>query len=136
MKASGYRTQDAGKMQSYKDLEIYRLAHDLAVKMHEMTLQDLPKFEMYEQGSQIRRSSKSIVATIVEGFGRKSYQQEFIRYLTYAIASCDETKEHLELLFDTKSFSNEIKYKNWIQELEKLGKKLYNFRKTVAKDLK
>lgn len=123
-------------MQSYKDLEIYRLAHDLAVKMHEMTLQDLPKFEMYEQGSQIRRSSKSIVATIVEGFGRKSYQQEFIRYLTYAIASCDETKEHLELLFDTKSFSNEIKYKNWIQELEKLGKKLYNFRKTVAKDLK
>ena len=69
-------------MQSYKDLEIYRLSHDLAVKLHEMTLQDLPKFEMFEQGSQIRRSSKSIAATIVEGYGRKVYQQEFIRYLT------------------------------------------------------
>lgn len=41
---------DAGyKMKSYKDLEIYQ-----------MSLQ-LPKFEMYEEGVQIRRSAKSAV---------------------------------------------------------------------------
>ncbi len=60
-------------MKSYKDLEVYKIAHTLAVELHEMTLYDLPKFEMYEEGSQIRRSSKSIVSTILEGFGRKMY---------------------------------------------------------------
>ena len=70
-----------------------------------MSLTELPKFETYEEGSQIRRSSKSIATSIVEGFGRKRYQQEFIKYLTYALASCDETKEHLELLFETGLFN-------------------------------
>ncbi len=67
--------------QSYKDLDIYKLAHKLAINIHEMSLR-LPKFEMYEEGSQIRRSSKSIKSNIVEGFGRRRYKQEFIRFLT------------------------------------------------------
>jgi len=41
----------------------------------------LPKFEMYEEGSQIRRSAKSVAANIVEGYGRRRYKQEFIRFL-------------------------------------------------------
>jgi len=40
--------------QSYKDLDIYKKAHKLAVEIHEISL-CLPKFEMYEEGSQIRR---------------------------------------------------------------------------------
>ncbi len=79
-------------MQSYRELEVYQLAHQLALEVHRMTLEELPPFERYEQGSQIRRSAKAIPSAIVEGFGRKLYQQEFVRYLTYAIASCDETK--------------------------------------------
>jgi len=55
----------------------------------------LPKFEMYEEGSQIRRSSKSVSNNIVEGFGRRKYKQEFIRFLTFSLGSCDETIEHL-----------------------------------------
>jgi 23S rRNA-intervening sequence protein len=56
---------------SYRDLEIWDLARQIAVAVHRMTLQDLPKFEAYEEGSQIRRSAKSIRANIVEGYGRK-----------------------------------------------------------------
>src|SRR3989338_5069864 len=67
-------------MQSYKDLEIYKASHKLAVEIHKMSL-DLPKLEMYEEGSQIRRSSKAIPANIVEGFGRKKYQQDYLRFL-------------------------------------------------------
>jgi hypothetical protein len=62
------------KPESYKDLEIYVISKDLAVQVHKMTLEDLPKFEMYEEGSQIRRSSKTIVSGIVEGCG--SLQKE------------------------------------------------------------
>lgn len=56
---------------SYKNLEIWKLADEVVVEIHEMTLAKLPKFEMFEEGSQIRRSSKSVKATIVEGYGRK-----------------------------------------------------------------
>ena len=42
-------------MKSYKDLEIYKLSYELAIKIHKMSL-ELPKFELYEEGSQIRRS--------------------------------------------------------------------------------
>ena len=47
---------------SYKNLDIWKLARELVRDIHVMTLNDLPKFEMYEVGSQIRRSAKSIKA--------------------------------------------------------------------------
>ena len=46
-------------MSGFEDLEIYTLAFEYAISVHKASLR-LPKFEMYEQGSQIRRSSKSI----------------------------------------------------------------------------
>ena len=73
-------------MKNYRDLEIYQLAYKLAIEIHEMSMQ-LPKYELYEQGSQIRRSSKSIKDNIAEGFGRRRYKVEFIRFLIFAHSS-------------------------------------------------
>jgi four helix bundle protein len=84
-------------MNSYRDLEIYNLAFELAVKVHRSSLK-LPKFELYEQGSQIRRSSKSIKDNISEGFGRRRYKAEYIRFLIFSHSSCDETLSQLEML--------------------------------------
>ena len=117
---------------SYKDLEIYLLGEDLAVKIHKITLEELPKFEMYEQGSQIRRSSKSIVSNIVEGFGRRRYKNEFILFLTYAISSCDETKAHLQMLYRTISLKEDI-FLDLMPRYEELSAKLLNFREAVIK---
>lgn len=61
-------------MKSYRDLEIYTLSYDLAVKVHKMSLK-LPKYELFEEGSQIRRSSKGITSCIVEGYGRRNIKQ-------------------------------------------------------------
>lgn len=58
---------------TYRDLEIYSLSYDLALRIHSLSLK-LPQYELYEEGSQIRRSSKSIVSCIVEGYGRKKYK--------------------------------------------------------------
>ena len=77
-------------MHNYRDLEIYLEAKRLAIEIHKMSLA-LPKFELYEAGSQIRRSSKSVAAMIVEGYARRRYKRDFIKYLIYAIAECDET---------------------------------------------
>ncbi|MFH1552442.1 MAG: four helix bundle protein [Candidatus Omnitrophota bacterium] len=135
LQASRFGFCEGLEVQSYKDLEVYRLSHRLAIKIHKMTLENLPKFEMYEEGTQIRRSSKSVSATIVEGFGRKQYQQEYIRYITYAIASVDETKEHLELLFQTDSLKQKDLFQFLSSEYEKLGKMLYCFRETIRRNL-
>ncbi len=51
---------------SYRDYEIWQMAHELTVRVHKMTLEKLPKFEMYEEASQIRRSSKSISSPAFE----------------------------------------------------------------------
>ena len=121
---------------SYKSLEIWKLAREIAVEIHNMTLLQLPKFEMYEVGSQIRRSSKSVTANIVEGYGRRYYKQEFIHFLTIALASNDETIEHLETLFETKSLQNETLYNNLHAKIEILGKKLNSFIQSVQEEHK
>lgn len=76
-------------MKSYRDLDIYKDAFQLAQEVHKLSL-TLPKHELYEQGSQIRRSTKSIKDQIAEGYGRKRYKNDFVKFSTYSQASCDE----------------------------------------------
>ncbi len=121
---------------SYKKLEIWQLSREIVIDIHKMTLNNLPKFEMYEIGGQIRRSSKSVKSTVVEGYGRRKYQQEYIRFLTYAIASNDETLDHLETLFETGSLKEETLYKDLHSRIDILGKKLNRFIQAIEKDLK
>jgi four helix bundle protein len=99
-----------------------------------MTIRDLPKFEMYEEGSQIRRSMKSVRSNIVEGYGRRRYKQEFIRFITYALASNYETTDHLEMLQETESLTNDALYRDLHERLETLGRKLNNFLQPVISD--
>ena len=117
---------------NYKDLEVWKIARELSIEVHKMTLA-LPKFEMYEEGSQIRRSSKSIRSNIVEGYGRRRYKNEFIRYIVFAIASTDETIDHLEILFETESLKDEIVFKSLSNKSNLLGKKLIKFLQAVEK---
>jgi four helix bundle protein len=116
---------------SYRNLEVWQLARGLSIMVHRMTLEQLPKFEMYEEGSQIRRSSKSIRANIVEGYGRRVYKQEFIKHLTYALASCDETMDHLETLMETGSLKDKALYETIREQTDMTGRKLNQFRKSV-----
>ena len=118
-------------MQNYKDLEIYQLGHKLAVEIHKMTL-ELPKFEMHEEAYQIRKSAKEIPSNIVEGFGRKHYQQEYVRFLIFAHSSCNETIEHLEILFQTKSLIDKTKFDYFMEGYDKLGRKLNRFIQAIG----
>jgi four helix bundle protein len=89
------------------------------------------KFEMFEEGTQIRRSMKSVRSNIVEGYGRRRYKQEFLHFLTYAQASCDETIDHLETLFETGSLTDEPLFKGLLKRLNELGRKINVFTQSV-----
>ena len=116
---------------SYKELTIWKIARQLSIDIHRMTLQKLPAFEQFEEGSQIRRSSKSIRSNIVEGYGRRRYKQDFIRFLTYALASNDETTDHLETLNETGSLKDNVLFENLHRQSIELGKKINNFIQSV-----
>ena len=118
----------------YKDLEVWKKAKDLVAEIHKMTLEDLPKYEMYETGSQIRRSMNSVRANIVEGYGRRCYKQDFIHFLVYAESSTDETIDHLETLFETGSLKSREKYNILHERLEILGKMLNSLITKVRQD--
>ncbi|HEY6627298.1 MAG TPA: four helix bundle protein [Ignavibacteriaceae bacterium] len=115
-----------------KDLEVWQIARELSIEIHKMSL-SLPKFEMNEEGSQIRRSSKSIRSNIVEGYGRRRYKNEFIKFITYAIASTDETIDHLETLFETESLKDKALSENLHKKSNLLDKKLIKFLESVNK---
>lgn len=113
-------------MKSYRDLEIYKDSKRLAIGVHKMSL-TLPKFELYEEGGQIRRSSKSVTAMIVEGYGRKRYKADFIKHHVFSQAECDETIVHLDFLFETKSLSDKEWYQKYRNEYDILSKKINKF---------
>ncbi len=116
---------------SYRDLEIWKLAQELVIDIHLMTINHLPTFELYEEGGQIRRSIKSVKSTIAEGYGRRRYKQEFIKFLVYSLASNDETIDHLETLHRTGSLKEVHIYEDLYKRLITLGKKLNSFLQTV-----
>lgn len=115
-------------MKSYTDLEIYKMAYELALEVHELSM-TLPKFEIYEQGSQVRRSSKRIKDTIAEGFGRRRYKDEFIRFLVFAHSSCDETISQLNMISDIHFKENPLT--DLLNRYDILGRKINSFIKYV-----
>ena len=117
-------------MSGYRDLEIYNISFELAFKVHTLSLK-LPKFELYEQGSQIRRSSKSIKDTIAEGYGRRRYKAEYIRFLIFAHASCDETNSQLDMLILLYPDIHELAELK--PSYENLGGKINNYIQYVEK---
>ncbi|GAA5521526.1 four helix bundle protein [Aliifodinibius salicampi] len=115
---------------SYKNLDIWQRSRALVIDIHKMSL-TLPKFELYETGSQIRRSMKAVKANIVEGYGRRRYKNDFIRFIIYALASTDETIDHLETLYETGSLKDEKLYEELHSKLISLAKMINNFLQSV-----
>ena len=114
----------------YKKLDIYKLSYDLAIKIHKMTLA-LPKFETYEEASQIRRASKSIPANIVEGYCLRRHKNEYLQYLHRALGSSQETIVHLNMLYDTQSLSDKNIFHELSEQYDHLGKMIFRFIESV-----
>ena len=82
-------------IQSYRDLEVWKRAMDLAVAVYE-TSRGFPTDERFGLTSQVRRSAASVAANIAEGYGRQS-RQSYVHFLKIAQGSLKETETHLIL---------------------------------------
>lgn len=83
------------QINSFRELDVYRLALRHAKTIYEWSLQ-LPKEERYGLSSQIRRSSRAVGALIAEAWARRRYQNAFIEKLTQALAEAKETQAWLD----------------------------------------
>jgi four helix bundle protein len=113
-----------------RNLDIYKLAHEGALEVHRLSLA-LPPIERCEEAPQVRRSSKRISASIVEGFAQRKYKGIYLSYLYRALGSSDETQEHLMFLFKTGSFKDKNLYDRLLSSYEKLSGKLFRFIRAV-----
>ena len=86
-------------IRSYRDLDFYRDAYQLALEIHQVTL-TFPAFETHELGVQMRRSSKGVPQNIAEGWGRRESEKDFKHFLLIALGSCDEMQVHLDFSVD------------------------------------
>jgi four helix bundle protein len=110
---------------SYRDLDIYQ---DALVQFHNIRKISLlfPKHELYELGSQVRRASDSTLSNIVEGYGRRRYKADFIRFLVFSQASNLEVCCLLERLIEIypEHFDDPA---GKLDMNDRLGKKLNKF---------
>ena len=79
-------------MSNFRNLEVYQRAQKLFPRIYKM-VRSWNQVDQRELGSQMIRAANSIHANIAEGYGKSP--NEFKRYLTTAIGSCDELVSHL-----------------------------------------
>jgi four helix bundle protein len=106
-------------IKTYRDLTVYQLSYQLAMKIFEMT-KKFPKDEIYSLTGQIRRSSRSVQANIAEGWAKRKYENVFLRHLNDSAGSCEETKVWLDFSRDCKYISSEDNEK-MINEYNRVG---------------
>ena len=82
-------------IQSYRDLEVWKIAMDLVTKCYEMT-ESFPKKETFGLASQLQRAAVSIAANIAEGHARQ-HTKEFLQSLSVAYGSLAELETHIEI---------------------------------------
>ena len=93
-------------IKTHKELEVYNLSFDLAMKIFNIT-KSYPLEEKYSLIDQIRRSSRSVCANLAEAFRKRRYPKAFVARLSDSEAEATETQTWLEFSLSCKYISKE-----------------------------
>ena len=124
-------------MNSVEDLDVFKLAHQLALKTYSAT-KAFPKEELFSLGDQTRRAAGSVGMNLMEGamrLGSKEYRQ----FVGIARGSAGEVCYQLLLARDLKYISTETYqelrsgYDRVIQMLSRLSQSLAGESRTRAR---
>lgn len=123
-------TGDTGQETGYKKLIVWQVADELVHMVYDITI-SFPKDEQFALTSQLRRAALSVVANIIEGYGRYS-KNEFRHFLSIALGSLSEVEYYLEFSFKRK-YINQIQFAKAVELRERCGKLLWKLYKSQAK---
>ena len=116
-----------------EDLDVYKKLYKLTLEVHDLTL-TFPKFEMFELGSQLRRSSNSPPANLAEVFGSK-HTKIYLEGISRAQGEIRETIHHLRVAFSKKYITRE-KLNDLVDRYEECSKMLYGLEKSLVRNPK
>jgi four helix bundle protein len=115
--------------------KLYRLSDTFAHKAYKVT-KELPKFEVFGLGSQLRRASVSVPCNIIEGFARDGVdrtKKELVRFLEFAHGSLEESK--YLITFSSEEYPmDKRKVKDALNAADHIGGLLFGFIKKLRKE--
>jgi four helix bundle protein len=120
------------EVRSFRDLRVYQELKQLHLVVHEESM-GFPKFEMYELGSQVRRSSNSAPANIAEGWASR-HTNIYMETINRALGEIQETQHHLSVANDKRYITDarfqelDARYAGCCRMLEKLHQSLSEWR--------
>ncbi len=118
------------KISRVGDLKVYRRLVELHLRVHKLSL-TFPKFELYELGAQMRRSSNSGPANIAEGFNNK-HKNIYLESLSRAMGEIRETQHHL-MVAHRKGYAPDGTYDELVSEYNECAKMLRAIEKSIGK---
>ena len=121
---------DTPSIRSYKDLEVWKVAMDLAESCY-ATTKEFPPEERYGMTAQIRRAAVSIAANVAEGYGREQ-TRSFIQFLRVAQGSVKELETHL-MLAERVELSSADVIAVLLGQCERVSKMLRNLIRALEK---
>lgn len=109
----------------YTDLRIYHIALELAGQIN-LLMDKIPHGWRVKEVDQILRASNSVHANLVEGWSRRFYRKDFVRFLSYSLGSSDEIQSHIAALYKHQKISRADTEKYW-QAYCSLSVKILNY---------
>jgi four helix bundle protein len=94
------------KIRTHKELEVYQLAFQAAIKIFEIT-KGFPKEETYSLTDQIRRSSRSVCGNIAEAFRKRRYPKSFVSKISDSEGEAAETQVWLDFARNCKYITDD-----------------------------
>jgi four helix bundle protein len=115
-------------MSDFKKLQVWQKAHALTVSVHRVSTR-IRGPENSSLRAQMYRAALSIGANIAEG-RRQDSENDFRRFLGYALNSSSELEHHLIVARDTKAIS-ETDFVSMNAQTITVRKMLYGLRKRI-----
>lgn len=112
------------KIRSHRELEVYILSFQTAMKIFELT-KKFPKEETYSLTDQIRRSSRSVCANLAEAFRKRRYPKSFVSKLSDSESEAAETQTWLDFSLSCE-YITEIEHYALNETYDKILGKLVN----------
>ena len=113
----------------FEDLEIWQLARQLAVKLHQFA-NELDKRRLYRYAEQLRGAGLSLTNNIAEGSG-STYTQEFRQFLNISRRSVFEDALML-MVFESLGLFSAAEIEEPLIDYDLLSRKITNFSKTLG----
>jgi four helix bundle protein len=120
---------DMDEVRSFRDLRVYQKLKALHLDVHTLSL-GFPKFELYELGSQVRRSSNSAPAQIAEGWGSR-HTNIYIETINRAMGEVRETQHHLEVAKD-KAYLTPVRFRELDDGYDHCGRMLERLHQSLS----